>query len=279
MSFWDDDSGGGDLFGGWFGSDDSSGSWLDDIGGLFGGAGDMLGGLVSTALTGFALNKVTQSMNKTSDSVPATTQEADTGVRLQVPSSVDEKVPVLYGHAFFGGIITEAVMSNTNKTMTYVLTLSERTGTLLSTGFVGASQYTFDNIYWDDKRITFRADGVTVDYTTDRDGNVDTNVSGLARIYCYAGSSVEPINVSGYSAIGLPPAYGVVPGWTSDHTMDDLIFAVVSIDYNRDKGITGIPTITFSLTNSLTMPGDVLADYMTNTRYGAGIPLQDIFAQ
>lgn len=277
MSFWDDEEGGGDLFGGWFG-DDSSGGWLDDVGGLFGSGGNFLGGLVSTALTGFALRKVTESMNKTSDTVPATTQEADTGVRLQVPSSVDQKVPVLYGHANFGGIITEAVMSNNNKTMTYVLTLSERTGALLSTNFATNSQYTFNKIYWNDNTITFKADGVTVDHVTDRDGNIDYNPQGLARIYCFAGSSLEPVYPAGYSAGALYAAYDRVPGWTTAHTMNDLIFAVVQIDYSRDKGITGIPTLNFSLTNTCSKPGDVLADYMTNTRYGAAIPLGDIYA-
>jgi hypothetical protein len=135
-----------DLFGGWFSSDDSTGSWLDDLGGIFGGGGGLVGGVISAALTGFALNKITNSITKSSDNVPATTQAVDEGVRLQVPSSVDQKEPVLYGEAFFGGIITEAVMTNNNKTMTYVLTLSERTGSLLSTNFTSPSIYTFKNI-------------------------------------------------------------------------------------------------------------------------------------
>lgn len=270
-----------DLFGGWFNSDeDSGGSWLDDLGGLFGG-GSMVGGVISAALTGYALHKVTDSITKGSDNVPATTQqaEADAGVRLQVPASVDQKVPVLYGEAFFGGIITEAVMTNNNKTMTYVLTLSERTGTLLSTNFTTPSTYTFRNIYWNDNRVVFKSDGVTVDYTIDRDGNLDYNPQGLARIYCYAGSSVEPVYPSGYSGPLLPPAYSLISGWTTDHTMDDLVFAVVSIDYNRDKGMTGLPDIQFNVENSCTLPGDVLADYMSNTRYGAGIALSDIYTQ
>lgn len=272
-----------DLFGGWFSSssDESTGSWLDDLGGIFGGGDGLVGGVISAALTGFALNKITSSITKSSDNVPATTQQAETdaGVRLQVPSSVDQKVPVLYGEAFFGGIITEAVMTNNNKTMTYVLTLSERSGTLLSTNFATPSQYTFKNIYWNDNRVVFKSDGYTIDYTVDRDGNIDYNPQGLARIYCYAGSSVEPVYPDGYSGPLLPPAYSLISGWTYEHTMDDLIFAVVSIDYNRDKGMTGIPNIEFNVANSLTLPGDVLADYMSNTRYGAGIPLTDIYSQ
>jgi hypothetical protein len=268
-----------DLFGGWFSSDDSTGSWLDDLGGIFGGGGGLVGGVISAALTGFALNKITNSITKSSDNVPATTQAVDEGVRLQVPSSVDQKVPVLYGEAFFGGIITEAVMTNNNKTMTYVLTLSERTGSLLSTNFTSPSIYTFKNIYWNDNRIVFKSDGFTVDYTVDRDGNIDYNPQGLARVWCYAGSSSEPVYPEGYSGTALPSAYNLISGWTYNHTMNNLIFAVVSIDYNRDKGMTGIPDISFNIENSLTMPGDVLADYMSNTRYGAGIPLTDIYSQ
>jgi hypothetical protein len=58
--------------------------------------------------------------------------------------------------------------------------------------------------------------------------------------------------------------------------MNDLIFAVVKVDYNREKNVTGIGDLLFHVDNTMKLPGDVLYDYMTNTRYGAGITATEI---
>jgi hypothetical protein len=58
--------------------------------------------------------------------------------------------------------------------------------------------------------------------------------------------------------------------------MNDLIFAVVRVDYSREKNVTGIGNLIFHLQNSMYLPGDVMRDYMTNTRYGAGIATAEI---
>ena len=60
--------------------------------------------------------------------------------------------------------------------------------------------------------------------------------------------------------------------------MDDLVFALIKVEYNKEKGITGIGNIEFKLKNSMTDPGDVINDYLTNSRYGAGIPAEEINA-
>jgi hypothetical protein len=54
------------------------------------------------------------------------------------------------------------------------------------------------------------------------------------------------------------------------------VFAVIQIDYNGEKGITGLGQITFQLSNTLSNPGLVWYDYMTSERYGAAIPVQQI---
>jgi hypothetical protein len=56
------------------------------------------------------------------------------------------------------------------------------------------------------------------------------------------------------------------------------VFAIVKITYTKDKGVSGVPNMQFSLTNSMSLPGDCIYDYMTNTRYGAGIAASDINA-
>jgi hypothetical protein len=58
--------------------------------------------------------------------------------------------------------------------------------------------------------------------------------------------------------------------------MEDLIFAVVKITYSPESGLTQIPNMRFNITNSMTLPGDVIRDYMVSTRYGCAIPAGDI---
>jgi hypothetical protein len=64
--------------------------------------------------------------------------------------------------------------------------------------------------------------------------------------------------------------------WTANHTMNNLVFVIVRIEYNKDKGITGLGNLLFKVNNTITLPGDCLYDYMTNTRYGAGISPAEI---
>ena len=83
--------------------------------------------LVKTAALAYIVNRLNSNKNKDNDE---DTANIDAGVRIQIPPASDNKIPVLYGTAFFGGIITDAVMTNANQTMTFCLTLSEKTGGL-----------------------------------------------------------------------------------------------------------------------------------------------------
>jgi hypothetical protein len=58
--------------------------------------------------------------------------------------------------------------------------------------------------------------------------------------------------------------------------MNGLVFAVIQIDYNSEKGVTGLGQITFQVSNTLNNPALVWYDYMTSTRYGAAIPTTQI---
>jgi hypothetical protein len=60
--------------------------------------------------------------------------------------------------------------------------------------------------------------------------------------------------------------------------MNELIFSVVRVEYSREKNVTGIGDLKFHIQNSMFLPGDVLYDYMTNTRYGAGIAQAEILS-
>jgi hypothetical protein len=59
--------------------------------------------------------------------------------------------------------------------------------------------------------------------------------------------------------------------------MSNLVFAVVEVNFNRDKNVTTAPaSVKFHITNTMTMPGDCIYDYMTNQMYGAGIDAGEI---
>jgi hypothetical protein len=252
-------------------------SFLDGLLGItksavsFFSGGSIASSLAKTALMGFALNRLNKNTNKNSDA--SKTANIDAGVRLQLPSDAAFKIPVLYGTAYFGGNLIDAQMTNSNKTMWFALVLSEKTGTTI-TGT--ASSYVFKDVYWKQQRVQFKSDGVTVDYTRDRAGNIDRSLSGLVKIYQYAGGSTSGQVPEGYSG-SVPASHSLFPTWTSDtHPMTNLVFALVSVDYNRDKGVQGLGDLLFQVQNSMKMPGDVLYDYMTNGVYGAKIPSADI---
>lgn len=250
-------------------------SFLDDLISVGSGAIKWLGGnsigssLAKAALTGFALNQITKSINREN-----TTGQTDQGTRLQVNPNTENKIPVIYGRAVTGGILTDAQLVNSNQTMYYCLALSEKTGTKFSDS--QPSSYIFRDVYWNDERVTFKSDGYTVDYTVDNTGAVNNKVSGLIRIYFYAGNSETPQTIPAYSN-STPNAYTVMPGWTTNHMMEDLVFAIVSMDYNREKDVTSLGKLDFVIENSMTLPGDCLYDMMTNTRYGAGIDSTEIY--
>jgi hypothetical protein len=256
-------------------------SWIDDIIDFGSAALDFLGGnsiggqLARTALTGYALNKVTSSINK--ENQTDKTKTVDPGVRLQIDPNTDYSIPLVYGEANLGGAVTDAVLTNGNMSMFYCLTICEKTGnTILGQGPL--SQFTFKDIYWDDTRLIFQSDGVTVAGFIDKANNICTDFNGKIKIWCYDGNSLSPQAMLNYPVFGLPNANEVMPGWTSNHLMSDLVFAIIRVDYDSVAGVRGLGNVKFNIVNSLTQPGDCLFDYMTNTRYGAGIDATEIYA-
>lgn len=260
-------------------------SFLDDIvsfgSSLFGGGSGfsgLLGNLAGAALSGYALNQITSSINKENSTQPTAAETTpDYGVRLQVTPDTQHKIPVVYGSAILGGIITDAQLSSDKKVMSYVITLCEQTGTKFSDGL--ASQISFEDIYWNDQRLVFKSDGITVAESVDRNGSIDRSLKDLVQIFCYSGSSANPVVPENYAASGLQPAWTNMQGWGESHTMNDLVFIVVKVTYNKDKGVVGLGDIKVHLRNTMTMPGDCIYDYMTNTRYGAGIAQEDIYRE
>lgn len=256
-------------------------SWFDDLLDYGSQALDWFTGnsvgasIARTASTGYALNRVTNSINKTESKSTTTAAAAkDTGVRVQVNPDTEYKVPVVYGTATLGGAITDAYLTDDHQTMYYVITICEKTG-YTNLGQGAASTFTFKKIFWDDNQLVFGSDGVSVTGWIDRTGVLSNAIGGQIKVYCYAGSSTLGVKPAGFTG-PIPNAYAVMPGWTSLHNMNDLVFAIVQVTYSREKSVTGLGNMRFQIQNSMTNPGDCLYDYMTNTRYGAGIAPSEI---
>lgn len=233
--------------------------------------GDSIGGtLARTALLGYALNRVLKSANKGNE-------QQDTGTQITLDPDTEYKVPVLYGTAFVNGKITDAFLEPGNRNLWICLTLCEKTGNLIDGQ---ASAITFEELYIDNFRIGFKSDGYTVDNIWDDDGNGSDIWSGLIEVYPFSGGSTNPVPFQTNPGGNLANAYDIMPNWTSTDTMDNLVFCLIKFRYNKKQKLTTIgQDIKFKLSNSMTKPGDVLNDYLQNTRYGAGIPSTEIDIQ
>jgi hypothetical protein len=229
------------------------------------------------AAAAFAINMVAASIVSRSLGAdgPSTNQDsANPGSRAQVPPAGDNKVPVIYGAAYVGGIVTDLSITNDNQTLYYVLTLSEVTNT--ETGGT-PDTFTFGNIYWGGKLCVFdpvnqyKVTGLTDEST----GLTDTGVSGKLEIYTYSNGSNSPVN-SALSAITVMSASGLTYQWDSTKLMTNAAFAIVKIVYNSAAGLTGLQQTKFQITNSRTKPGDCFLDYLTSTRYGAAVPVAKV---
>ena len=246
--------------------------------GLVGTAAVVVGALVATGAAYITSRIINGNPNKGNNSAAGSQ-----GGRIQVPPATNNKIPVVYGNSFINGIITDARLISTdqkiNDTMFYCIVLSETCNNV-------SAAYTVDNVYWNDLRLTFDAtnpykvkdgrknvdnpDGVTEDFI---DTNFISDNKYLVQMRIYAGGSAAANQI--FPATGTTPAYTFWAdndgSWDSTHAMKGLVYAIVRVTYNGEKGFTGLPNMTFQLNNSISNPADVWYDYMTSQRYGAGI--------
>jgi hypothetical protein len=247
-------------------------SIIDDIvnyqGGMFPQNGEPTERTIErTAYLSGLLNQIHTANSKDNDTDGTGTERESRRNLFTVNVDADYDIPVVYGQAYLGGVVTDAKMTNNCLTMWYCITICERTGDILESGT--ASKFTIEEVYWDSNSVRFQGDGSTVDAFISPDGVENTDVSGLISIYFYGGDSNTPLNGGG-------AATSLMPGWTANHNMSDLVFALVKIDYSPENYVTRLGNLKFKVVNTMNQPGDVLYDYMTNTRYGAGIDPEEI---
>jgi hypothetical protein len=232
-------------------------------------AASSLGAMAATAAIRFATSVVVSKAfgNKNSSA-------QDAGVRQQLPPAANYSVPIVYGDAYLGGTFVDAVLSTDQKTMYYVLAISSVSNN---------GQFSFDttDFWYGDRQITFDGtDPTKVASLTDGSGNPQTNINGYMYINLYTSTNagvITSINGSAPNVVMGGSDIDASLRWpASGRQMNGLAFAIVKLIYNRDAGTTGLEPITFKCSQYLNgtgaaKPGDVWYDYMTDTRYGAGM--------
>jgi len=248
--------------------------------GLVGTAAIVVGAIVAVGAAYITSRIINGNPNKGGNA-----SAASQGGRIQVPPATNNKIPVLYGSAYVNGAITDARListdQKTNNTMFYCIVLSETCNDV-------SAAYDVNNIYWNDLRLT-QVDSTTNAHkikdgrkTVDGPGEdfIDTNFivdsKSLVEIRVYAGSSaankqIFPTQASGNTQAAYDFWGDNDNSWTDRFAMRGLVFAIVKVTYNGEKGFTALPNMTFDISNSVTNPADVWQDYMTGIRYGAGI--------
>ena len=242
-----------------------------------------VGGGIFGAIAGFAARTlltigITKLIGNRAGTNAAGSQ--DSGARVQLPPASNNKVPVVYGTAYVAPIITDAKISEDQRTMWYVCTLAEVTDT---------GSYTFGDIYYEGKRVVF--DGtdtskVTQLVTNSDPAQVDDKISGQLYMWKFPNGSSSGISTGGANAITLLSDAGIPEDlrwnsalYTSDGQsaqMTDLAFIVVKVIYNDNAGTTSLKQMNVELINSLYEPGSVIKDYLENVRYGCAIPIDQI---
>ena len=205
-------------------------------------------------------------------------QTPNPGNNQQVGPAGDNKLPVIFGTAYTGGIITDLSISSDNQKILYVLSLCEVTSIKESGGTPNSSAITFGDVYWGGKKCVFKytqyppqVSGLLDEST----GVLDESVDGHLFIYLYKnGSNVSANGI--HNAITVMSQDGLVYKWDNTKLMTNTAFAIVQINYSQKANLTGIQQTRFQITNSRKKPGDCFLDYLTNTRYGAAIPIEQI---
>lgn len=193
------------------------------------------------------------------------------GNRQQLSPAGDNKLPVVYGSAYVGGIITDLTISENNQDIYWVMSLCEVTNT--ENGGTG-DNITFGNVYWGGKKCIFGSNGA-VTGLLDESTNETQDVSGYMDIYLYKNGSNQPANTSS-SAITILSASNLVYQWDSTKLMSNCAFAIVHLKYNQDRNLTALNQTRFQVINSRKNTGDCFLDYLSSERYGAAIPLSQI---
>jgi hypothetical protein len=204
------------------------------------------------------------------------TRYPNPGNRQQIPPATDNKLPIIYGSSYVGGIVVDLSITNNNQQIYYVMALSEVTNSEYGNT---ADVFSFGDVYWGGKKVIFSTTvGETYKVTgllDESTGITDTTVAGLMEFYFYRNGSSTPTN-SSLSAITVMSDTNLVYKWDATKLMTNCAFVVLKLTYSSNANITGLQQTKFQVNNPRALPGDCFLDYLRSTRYGAALPLTSI---
>lgn len=193
-----------------------------------------------------------------------------------------------------GTKITEHLGGTYGGLGTYRVNNSQTVG---STAMTGSYPVTVEDIYFNDLRVEFSGatalrgkKHVNADPITATEDFIDDNLKDKISVWLWAGNSTSAKMITGTSggAAYTPAAIDAYTisdlQWTNPENsesqrMEGLIFGVLQLNYDREKGYTSLPTMTFKLRNDLDNPAVVLYDYMVSDRFGANIAGSSVNAE
>jgi hypothetical protein len=189
--------------------------------------------------------------------------------------SNDSNIPVIYGERLTGGTRVFMETSGTDNTYLYM-------AIVMAEGEIND----ITEIRVDDKIVTFASgfsDGTAVEVDSS-DSNFYKNSESLIRVEPHYGTD-------GQSASTL---LSTLTNWTANHKLSGLCYLAIRFKWNQDA-FTGVPkvqaktqgkkvkTYNSSLVEQSasyqTNPAWCLLDYLTNTRYGKGLSVNEIDLQ
>jgi len=196
------------------------------------------------------------------------------GILLNKQSN-DASIPVIYGERLIGGTRVFVESSGTDNQYLYV-------ALVLSEGEINS----IEQILIDEKPVTFASsfsDGVAVDVDSS-DSNYYKNGESLIRVEPHFGTD-------GQSASTL---LSTLSSWGSNHKLSGLCYLALRFKFNQDA-FGGLPTIQAKIKGKKvktynaslveqtasysTNPAWCILDYLTNTRYGKGLSVNEIDLQ
>jgi len=193
------------------------------------------------------------------------------GILLNHQSN-DMSIPVVYGIRKVGGTRVFVETSGTDNEFLYI-------GLVLCEGEIES----VDKIYVDDKEVTWS--GALADDTLrtvdSSDGNFYKDSTSLISVKCHYGTDAQT----------QCDLLGTLSSWTSNHRLRGLAYISLKMKWNQDA-FSSLPTITALIKGKKVVaydgssvaqtaahsdnPAWCLLDYLTNERYGKGIPIANI---
>jgi hypothetical protein len=213
--------------------------------------------------------------------------------RAQVVPATDNKLPRIYGRATTGGILIDHHETDAN-TIIAAFAISEydkdRYDAAPSGGQINSGKCSIRTIWRDGQRMVPISETVTGGGNTivkiqnvEDNSNIDVQAANVLHVWAWAGNSDAQCQIFGPR--GQDNAYDIFPTWTSANTMDGTVFAIVEVKYLDDEpndlkidklGSWRFELVTTGENNDLDCPANAFIDYMTSTRYGAGLSTSDI---